>query len=69
MKNYWIVTHIIKLGWADIILNMKSCKSAEGCALHSFNMTLRGSASETGNPVYNNTQYSLLAGKTRTKKG
>lgn len=66
MKTSWITTQIIKLGWADITLNMQSCKTTEGCALHGFHvavLTLRGSATETGNPVYNNTQHSFLVGE------
>lgn len=62
MKNSGIITQIIKLGWADITLNTQSCKTTEGCALHGFHMavlTLRGSATETGNPVYNNTPAAL----------
>lgn len=62
MKKSWIITQIIKLGWAGITLNMQSCKTTEGCALHGCHtavLTLRGSATETGNPVYNNTQAAL----------
>lgn len=62
MKNSWNITQIIKLGQADITLNMQSCKTTEGCALNGFHravLTLRGSATETGNPVYNNTHAPL----------
>lgn len=70
MKNSWIITQIIKLGWADITLNMQSCKTKEGCALHGFHIAVlivRGSATETGNPVYNNTHVALAPSKTRAK--
>lgn len=60
MNNSWIIIQIIKLGWADITLNMQSCKTTERCALHGFHLaTLRGSATETGNPVCNNTHTAL----------
>lgn len=58
MKISWIITQIIKLGWTQITLNMQSCETAKGFALHSFHiavLTLRGSATETGNPIYNYT--------------
>lgn len=62
MKIAWIITQIIKLAQAHITLNMQSSKTAKGFALHSFHvsvLTLRGSAAETGNPMYSNTHAAL----------
>jgi len=62
MKIAWIITQIIKLVWTDITLNMQSCKTAKGFALHRFHvsvLSLRSSDTETDNPMCSNTHAVL----------
>lgn len=63
MKIAWIITQIIKPRWTHTILNMQSCQTVKKFALHRFHisvLTLRDSATETGNPIYNTTHALLI---------